>query len=190
MRSDERHTGSSRVMRLDPFSLPLRFAASDAAADGQVRQVELFHKRVVVRRSVAGVRMAVNMPLSAFAGVCMRLLPAVAGGEPSVVVVLEHEDPGLSLTLFVATDGDDVIAEWRSWSQVLGLPQLIDDEEGGWREPFMRLGRVLIERVRPRRRRHSILKSRRPTMPLRRKSGGIAVATRCGPAERETIAAD
>lgn len=189
MRSGE-HAGSSRAMRLDPFSLPLSFAASDAAADGQVRQVELFHQRVVVRRSVAGVRMAVNMPLSAFAGVCMRLLPGIDGGEPSVAVVLEHKDPGLSLTLFVATDGDDVIAEWRSWSQVLGLPQLIDDEEGGWREPFARLGRVLIERVRPRRRRHSALKNRRPTMPLRRKPAVVADMTQGGDAARELSVRD
>jgi hypothetical protein len=190
MRSGVNADGSSPAMRLDPFSLPLSFVASDAAADGQVRHVELFQKRVVVRRTVAGVRMALNMPLSAFAGICMRLLPAVDGGVPSVAVVLEHKDPGLSLSLFVATDGDDVIAEWHSWSQVLGLPQLIDDEQDGWRETSARLGGVRVARVRPRRRRHSMLKSRRPTMPLRRKSGGIAEATRVRDDGREMIAGD
>ena len=54
--------GSSRVQRLDPFALPVRFAASDAGADERVRDVELHRERVVVRRSVAGMRMALNLP--------------------------------------------------------------------------------------------------------------------------------
>ena len=175
-------------MRLDPFALPLSFAASDAAADGRVRQVELFHKRVVVRRSVAGVRMALNMPVSAFAGVSLRMSPGADGAPPTVSVVLEHKDPGLAMSLYVSTDSDDVMAEWRSWSQVLGLPQLIDDDEGGWREPFARLGGVRIEPVRPRRRRHSALKRRRPAMALRRKAGKITDTTPVYRGEREIIA--
>ncbi len=91
-------------MRLDPFALPLSFAASDAAADGRVRQVELFHKRVVVRRSVAGMRMALNMPVSAFAGVSLRMAPGADGAPPTVSVVLEHKDPGLAMSLYVSTD--------------------------------------------------------------------------------------
>ena len=39
--------GSSRVERLDPHALPLRFSACDAAADGQVREIELHRERVV-----------------------------------------------------------------------------------------------------------------------------------------------
>ncbi|HSP50044.1 MAG TPA: hypothetical protein VLN61_07660 [Pseudolabrys sp.] len=46
--------GSSRALRLDPFSLPARFAAIDAAADERVRHVELYRVRVVVRRSLSG----------------------------------------------------------------------------------------------------------------------------------------
>jgi len=175
-------------MRLDPFALPLSFAASDAAADGRVRQVELFHKRVVVRRSVAGVRMALNMPVSAFAGVSLRMAPGADGAPPTVSVVLEHKDPSLAMSLYVSTDSDDVMAEWRSWSQVLGLPQLIDDDEGGWREPFARLGGVRIEPVRPRRRRHSVLKRRRSAMALRRQAGKIVDTTPIYRGEREIIA--
>jgi hypothetical protein len=175
-------------LRLDPFALPLSFAASDAAADGRVRQIELFHKRVVVRRSVAGIRMALNMPVSAFAGVSLRMAPGADGAPPTVSVVLEHKDPSLAMSLYVSTDSDDVLAEWRSWSQVLGLPQLIDDDEGGWREPFARLGGVRIEPVRPRRRRHSALKRRRPAMTLRRKAGKISDTTPVYRGEREIIA--
>ena len=53
MRSGGCPAGSSRALRLDPFALPVRFAASDAAADERVRHVELHRERVVVRRSLA-----------------------------------------------------------------------------------------------------------------------------------------
>jgi len=49
--------GSSRAVRLDPFSLPVRFEAADEAADERRRVVDLFRERVVVRRCVGGMRM-------------------------------------------------------------------------------------------------------------------------------------
>jgi hypothetical protein len=188
MRSGECPAGSGRASRLDPFALPLSFAASDAAADGRVRHVELYRERVVMRRSLAGMRMALNMPVSAFAGVAIRLLPGEDGAEPAVSVVLEHKDPGLALALFVSPEADDALVEWRSWGHVLGLPLLVADDEGGWREPFPRMGGVRIERVRPRRRRRSMLKRRRPSLPLRRRAGKITEATPVYRGEREIIA--
>jgi hypothetical protein len=64
--------GSSRTSRLDPFSLPVRFEAADEAADERRRVVDLHRERVVVRRCVGG-RMALNLPVSAFRGVVIRL---------------------------------------------------------------------------------------------------------------------
>ena len=48
--------GSSRIARLDPLALPLRFTASDAVADERVRHVELHPERVILRRAVQGMR--------------------------------------------------------------------------------------------------------------------------------------
>ena len=188
MRSGGCSAGSRRPPRLDPFALPLSFEAGDAAADGQVRYIELFAERLVLRRSVAGMHMALNMPLSAFAGVAIRLDAGVDGALPTVAVVLEHKDPGLALPLFVSNEADEAFAEWNSWSRALGVPQLISDDEGGWREPFARLGGVRINSVRPRRRRHSCLKRRRPTMPLRRKGGRLTAAAAVHRGEHEIIA--
>src|ERR1700722_631700 len=100
MRSGGMPAGSSRALRLDPFSLPARFAATDVAADERVRHVELYRERVVVRRSLAGMRMALNMPVSAFAGVAIRLTAGESGEPGTVSVVLEHRDPSLALPLF------------------------------------------------------------------------------------------
>jgi hypothetical protein len=166
----------------------LAFAVSDAAADGRVRQIELFRERLVIRRSVAGMHMALNMPVSAYAGVAIRLNAGEGGEPPTVSVVLEHKDPGLALTLFVSTEADDAFAEWQSWSRVLGVPQLVADDDGRWREPFARLGAVRIARPRPRRRRHSSLRRRRPSMALRRKGGKLTTNTAVYRGEREIIA--
>ena len=188
MRSGGCPAGSSCAVRLDPFALPLAFAARDAAADGRVRQIELFRERLVIRRSVGGMHMALNMPLSAFAGVAIRLSAGENGEQPTVAVVLEHKDPGLALPLFVSTEADEAFAEWRSWSAVLGVPQLVSDDAGGWREPFARMGGVRIEKVRPRRRRHSGLQRRRPSILSRRKGGRLSAAASIHSGEREIIA--
>jgi hypothetical protein len=188
MRSGGVTAGSSRALRLDPFALPVQFAANDAAADEQVRHVELHRERVVVRRAVRGMRMALNMPVSAFSGVAIRLLPGEGDVQSAVAVMLEHEDPSLALPLFVSTHADDAHAEWRAWSNVLGLPLLVTEHDGALREPFARLGQVLVEKPRPRRRRRSALKRRRPSMPLRRRSSRINAATPVHRGEREIIA--
>ena len=151
MRSGGLPAGSGRALRLDPFALPVRFAASDAAADERVRHVELHRERVVVRRSLAGMRMALNMPVSAFTGVAIRLLP----GEAQASVILEHKDPALAVPLCVSAEADEALVQWRVWGNVLGLPLLIAEADGAFREPFARLGQLRVERPRPRRRRRS-----------------------------------
>jgi Family of unknown function (DUF6101) len=188
MRSGGCPAGSSCDVRLDPFALPLAFTARDAAADGGLRQIELFHERLVMRRSVAGMHMALNMPLSAFAGIAIRLNAGENGEPATAAVVLEHTDPGLALPLFVSSEADEAFAEWRTWSKALGVPLLVADDEGGWREPFARMGGVSIEAVRPRRRRHSGLQRRRPSILLRRKAGKLSAATSVHSNEREIIA--
>ena len=187
MRSGGCPAGSGRALRLDPFCLPVRFAASDAAADERVRHVELYRERVVVRRSLAGMRMALNMPVSAFAGVAIRLLPGEGEAQATVSVVLEHRDPALALPLFATAKAHEAYADWRAWGQVLGLPLLVEDD-GALREPFARLGQVRVERPRPRRRRRNAIKRRRPSMPLRRKASRMTESTPVHRGEREIIA--
>ena len=74
MESGRTTAGSSRGARLDPFALPVRFEAVDDTADGRTRVVDLHRERVVLRRSVRGMRMALNMPVNAFRGVAIRLM--------------------------------------------------------------------------------------------------------------------
>lgn len=183
MQSGGASAGSSCQERLDPFALPVTFATSDASAG--VRYIELHRERVVMRRSVAGVVMAVKMPLSSYNGVALRLVSGAQG--PTVEVTLEHKDPGLSLSLYEADHDEDALAEWRSWSDALGLPMLLCDDHGS-RVAFAQLGAVRVSKPRPRRRRHSSLKQRRPVFLSRRKAGGAPDAMAIHRGEHEIIA--
>lgn len=183
MQSGGASAGSGRQERLDPFALPVSFATSDASAG--VRYIELHRERVVMRRSVAGVVMAVKMPLSSYDGVALRLVSGAQG--PTVEVTLEHKDPGLSLSLYEADHDEDALAEWRSWSEVLGLPMLVCDEDGP-RVASAQLGAVRVAKPRPRRRRHSSLRRRRPLFLMRRKAGRVADTTPVHRGEHEIIA--
>ncbi|MCK9918696.1 DUF6101 family protein [Microbacteriaceae bacterium K1510] len=186
MRNGGCPAGSSRGLRLDPFALPVRYAASDAAADGRVRDIELHRERVVVRRKVSGVPMALNMPLSAFTGIALHVVEREA--DAFVMVALVHKDPGLMVPLFVTREADEAMAEWRTWGSVLGLPLLVDDDGNGLREPFARLGGVRVAKVKPRRRRRSALRKRRPSMLMRRAPGKLTGEAPVHRGEYEIIA--
>jgi len=174
--------------RLDPFSLPVRFEAADAAADESRRVVDLHRERVVLRRSVAGMRMALNMPVAAFRGVAIRLYGETDQPPTAIAVVLEHADPALSLPLFSSPDTDNIVAEWQSWGRVLGLPLLVAERDGSLREPFARLGALRIEAPTWRRRRRTAIARRRPARLLRRRPGALPDVPVVHRGEREIIA--
>jgi hypothetical protein len=176
--------------RLDPFSLPVRFAAADTAADEGLRVVDLHRERVVMRRAIAGMRMAVNLPVAAYRGVAIKP-PAESAKEPRMIsVMLEHADASLSLPLFYSADTDDVVAEWRLWGRALGLPLLIIENDGTVREVFARLGRLLIAPPVWRRRRRNAVARRRPRLMLRRGPAALPAAPIVHRGEREIIARD
>jgi hypothetical protein len=181
--------GSSRhERRLDPFTLPVRFAVNDRTADGRVRVVELSRDHVVLRRAVRGIKMAIKVRIAAYLGVAIRIEPPHDGQDGAVAVVLEHRDPGLSLPLYRATDGTDIVAEWQSWGRALCLPLLVVEADGSLREPFARMGAVRVATPSWRRRRRSALRMRRPTLPLRRRVGKSIADAVVHRGEREIIA--
>ena len=180
--------GSGRSARLDPLALPVRFTANDAVADERVRHVELHPERVILRRAVQGMRIALNVPVQAFLGVSIRLTPEHNGAPAGVGVFLEHRDPALSIELYAAQNSDDVVAEWQLWSRVLGVPCLIAGSDGAFSEPFPRLGAVRCKAPAQRRRRRSAVSKRRPRFLARRRSGVTRLAPLVHREEREIIA--
>src|SRR5258707_2296596 len=104
--------GSSRALRLDPLSLPVRFDAHDARADGGVRQIELHRERVVLRRAVHGMRMAVNVRVTDFLGVALR------GIDDAPMLVLAHPHPSFTIPPCGSSDRDEIVAAWRMWCDI------------------------------------------------------------------------
>ena len=109
-------------MRLDPLSLPLRFDAHDVRADGGVRNIELHRERVVLRRAVQGMRMAINVSVRDFLGIALR------GLDDAQMLVLAHRDPSLTIPLCVSSDREEIVAAWQMWSDIFALPQLREDK--------------------------------------------------------------
>src|SRR4051794_27685389 len=139
-------------MRLDPFSLPVSFDAHDTRADGGVRQIELHRERVVLRRAVSGMRMAINVQVRDFLGVALR------GIGDTRTLMLMHRDPSLSIPLCVSSDQEEMDMAWQMWSEILALPQLPEETAA---EPA------------PRRRRHHAIRARRPKFLVRRRPGDL-----------------
>lgn len=162
--------GSGCVLRLDPQVLPVRFSAQDAGADYNTRIVELHHDRLVVWRTVRGIRMAVHQPLCAFRGIAMRVV-ARDNNAPLITLALEHNDPGLTVLLYASSDEDDVVAEWRSWSKVLRLPLLLQRPDGTMSAAIRLIGMLRYDGVMERRHARAVLMRRRPRIAQRRRGG-------------------
>jgi hypothetical protein len=176
-------------VRLDPLALPVSFSVPDAEADERVRFVELHRQRVVVRRAVRGMRMAVNLPVTAFLGISLRSVPPQEEHAGAIAIVLEHRDGALSLPLFTAPNDGDVLADWQLWARVLALPLLIADDSGALHTPFAQLGKVRVGAATPRRRRRNVIKKRRPSILLRRRPARMPPSPVVHD-EREIIARD
>ena len=180
--------GSSRDERLDPIGHPHPIELTDRAGDERMRLVELRRERVVLRRVSRGIRTALKLPVAAYLGVAIRMEPPADTAAGAVALVLEHPDPGLSLTLYRAADGTDIVAEWRAWGRTLGVPLLVAEADGRLREPFDRIGGVRVGPPISRRRRCSALRRRRPALPLQRRTGTLSATPLVHRGGREIIA--
>jgi len=180
--------GSSRALRLDPLSLPVRYATEDERADDRSRVVEIDHNRVLLFRSVGGVHMRLRIPLDGFLGVAVRILAAGEGGLDEAAITLEHRDPALSVALHIADELDDLAAEWELWGRVLGRPLLVQDIDGTLREPLKMMGAMMVNEGAPRRRRRTPLCKRRPYFTARRKGFPVKLEAVVHRDEREIIA--
>jgi hypothetical protein len=161
--------GSSRALRLDPLSLPVSFDAHDVRADGGVRQIELHRERVVLRRALHGMQMAVNVRVRDFLGVALR------GIDDAQMLVLAHRDPSLTIPLCVSSDRDEITTAWQMWSEIFGLPQLPEDK---------------VPEPAQRRRRHNAIRARRPKFLVRRRGGDLLNPANLHHGEREIVARD
>jgi hypothetical protein len=141
----------------------------DPRADGGVRRIELHRERVVLRRALHGMQMAVSVRVRDFLGVALR------GVDDAQMLVLVHRDPSLTIPLCVSSDADELATAWQMWCDIFALPLLPEDKR---REPAAR------------RRRHNAIRARRPKFLARRRRGGLLNPANIHQGEREIIARD
>lgn len=65
---------------------------------------------------------------------------------------------------------EEVVAVWRRLGQTTGLPLMLKNEDGSLVEPYPQMGAVALGHLRLRRR-HGLLRNRRPRFLTRRKTG-------------------
>lgn len=175
--------GAGRCVRLDPHSLPIRFAACDPRADGGIRHIELSRDHVVLRRSLRGIAMALNIRVREFHGIGLRLAPDSESGRVMAMLVLEHRDPSLAVPLAFVPEDHDIAADWHSWAEALQLPCLMPELPA----PAAAVMPARAEPA-PRRRRRNAIKARRPSILMRRRTGATMAVMPVHHDEREIIA--
>lgn len=163
--ASEAAAGSSHDLRLDPFALPVRHSSSpDAPA------FTLDRDRAVVRRPVSGQLATVAVPVSAYAGVSVRIEPVGDAGDIRVIVELMHDDPRLTLPLVVADEPEEAAVDWIAWGRTLNLPLLVVEGDGTVRQPLTRIGSLTVCDPQVRRNR-ALFRGRRGRTIRRRKPG-------------------
>ena len=125
--------------------------ASDARADGAVRDISFARGEILIRRRVHGIEMKVGVAASAYRGVVLSLVD-LPSGQALYRIRLAHRDADLDVTLHEAADDRDIVAEWKFWAKRFALPkfilppvEIIDIQ--GVNLSFCRLGQI-TERTR------------------------------------------
>jgi hypothetical protein len=135
------------------------------AEDG-VQRIAFGREWVTIGRRIAGLDTSVNVPTQSYRGVALQ-----AHGEGGFRIVMRHVDPGLDVALAEAPDDAEVIADWRRYGRMTGLPLLVEDVDGRVRE----IADAPVMRSAPRRY-GSPLKLRRPRFLAMREMGSKAAA--------------
>lgn len=163
--------------------------AADRRADGHARTVSLSRDCIRIDRSLAGIAMRVAVPVRAYRGVTLSLLPDDTGGLRYQLHLL-HRDHDLSVLLDCAGTDADILADWRLWSRFFRLPALVERQDGLVEEADATLGGLPIGRRSSVRRSSRSRSKRRPAFLARRKAGDAALTTIRHDGEREMIARD
>lgn len=177
VKNDGAFAGSGRFFRLDPNALPVRHTDRGDA-------FILDRDRAVVRRDLHGIAATLDVPVSAYRGVAVRMF---AEGEDSLRVVVElmHPDPGLTLPLVFAGEAEEAAADWIAWGRTLNLPLLYIEEDGTVTYPE---GTGAVAEMADLRRTGKPFRGRRSRFARRRKTGTFRTIERLE--GREIIARD
>ena len=129
----------------------LRIEARDPRADNRQRVIDVARDGVVIRRSVAGVAMAICVASSAYRGVALRVT-GLHEGRFRYEARLLHRDPDLSVNSAAGEDQTAIETVWREWVRFMRLPALVGRTETGDVEVNIDVTDIAHRRPSPRRR--------------------------------------
>ncbi|QKV18919.1 DUF6101 family protein [Oricola thermophila] len=174
MASGAQPVWAGHEFRLDPNRLPQKLVYATRTETGDVH-ITVDQNGCVLKRKleVSGLPLNIALPVNVFDGVAAR---AIYTGPESVMVTLElmHHDPELCVPLFVGHDLEGIARDWQQWSELLGLPMLMVDEDGVVRTLDESAQRVIRDKSHPRRH-HAMFAERRPRFLARRRMGTLGV---------------
>ena len=182
MNSGLKPVWAGRAMRLDPFRLPQAVSYASHDDFGEV-SFTVDNRGVRMKRVLnkSGLPVTFALPKRAFRGVAARAIEDDLG-DVTVTLELLHTDAMLCVPLLVAGDLDDVAADWRAWSEALGLPMLMIEADGLARPLEESIGEVKANPPKHRRQGHAV-RARRPRFLARRRCGSLGVRMVVGGAE-------
>ncbi len=132
-----------------PKPAPVSFSCQDPvrvwAADGAETHVSIENKRVFAMREFNGRPFLVSVALCEFEGVALK-----KNGQQFAVVLL-HENPELTLSLWATTGLGDALDCRDDYARLWALPGLELSEDGTVTGPVRRMGKVVTAMPRPRR---------------------------------------
>jgi hypothetical protein len=136
-------------------------------ADGQCRTEIFGCEQVVLAEGPIAGRATVMRHAR---GVLLRRAEAPGDDRPWFEIAVLFDDGGEPIELHRVCDDAAVIAQWRRAGLDLGLPLLIQGEDGCLVEPFDQIGHVRLGSQHDRRIRR-VPATRRPRFLMRRKTG-------------------
>lgn len=162
------------AMRLDPFHLPqvVSYATRDAYGDVSFT-IDARGATIVRQLEMSKLPATIVLPARAFRGVAARAIEDEAG-EVTVTLELMHADAMLTVPLLVASNLDDVAADWRAWADAYRLPMLLVEADGVARTLDETIGYVKAAPAKERRK-GRISMQRRPRFLARRKMGDLGL---------------
>jgi hypothetical protein len=135
----------------------------------QFEQVHKHHDDPAFAGSVAQACAAGFEPAPA-RGIALALAEeAGPAGEPLFDLLIINADDEIACRLGQYHE-EEVVAIWRRLGQTTGLPLMLKNEDGSLLEPYPQIGAVALGHLRMRRR-HGLLRNRRPRFLTRRKTG-------------------
>lgn len=164
--------GSEQSFRLDPLILPVRYSATLGGDNNRIEAtITLDREQAIIQQLLPEAEpLTIQIPLSAFDGVAVRMKPAGHCGELEIILELAHPNPALSLPLMIADEPADVATDWQVWGKTFGLPLLIIGQDGEILDVIDQANLHFQLPPKPRRR-HSFFANRRPRFLTRRKIG-------------------